>query len=167
MEKEIISKAELIRRTGIGSEAINELITKGLPIVSRGGRGKKWAFDWNECRKFIQDTKDPEDMTLSQRLFLARTKKEEALAQTRQLELQIKQEQYVPLEEYLKAYEKELAMIRQRFLGMGQKLATDLIGIMDPISIKEQIEAEVNEIIAELSENPFSKNPQSGTETPS
>lgn len=149
-----VNRNELAGLLGVSLNTITAWIREGLPVKTKGRRGVPWEFDLADCIEWVRDrdiakaTGDTEGSTLAE----AELRETRAKAALREIELAEKRGQVVPVEDSIRVVADIAATVRQRLRGIGARLGPMVAGEENPLTIQQQVEAEVDDALAVLSE---------------
>ncbi len=151
---EIVNKARVATITGKVVVTIDTWLRKGCPFVQKGGKGKEWLFDtaaviaWREeqtANNILGDLDDLDFEELKKRKIAAETAMME-------LDLALKREDAVSLDDISKEWAAMAEAFRARCMAIGPKTAP-LIAVEKNLNkCRKIIDDAVYEALNELSE---------------
>lgn len=154
----VANKIKLATILGVGRVTLDLLIEKGLPVQKDPGRyGKSWEFHLPTVVQWYADYKVNENMRKNSMTPGGETRQEaerkQAVIKARlaEIELDEKLKSVVPVEEVGKMWDAHNVRCRQRFLGVGKKVAPQLVGEENEKKIAGAIEEFIIEALEELS----------------
>lgn len=147
--------AKVGKAVGISHRTVENWAAQGLIEKGEGGYSLVGAF---QCRiKRLEDelakSKERKDVAtdLKERKLLAECRKEEAIANLKELELQKVEGQLVAAAEIVSEWENFVMRCRAKLLAMPSRLALELSGIEDAAEIERLLRLAVDEALEELS----------------
>lgn len=150
-EPGLITKEEVCSRVGLDEVTkLDYYMRKGLPVYIKGrGRARAW-FKWDDVCEWwdANVTKDAEE---SESLQAAKLRKAIADADMAEIELAKERGQVIDVETVCKAVANEYAVIRNRFLSLGNKLSGLVLACTSQAEAQAVIDEEVRTILSELS----------------
>jgi phage terminase Nu1 subunit (DNA packaging protein) len=109
--------------------------------------GNSIFYDGHDALMILLNETQSEELDLSaERAKLAKVQTARA-----ELELAVRRNEYVTIDEVIEGVEREYTAIRQALLAIPKKLASDLVNISDPFTIQNEIDKEINNVLEELS----------------
>ena len=151
-ESPIVSQAELCRLFNTTPQTVLAWEGRGCPIVQKGGRGKPSRYRvsevirWREEQAALAATGDLAAMDMEE----AKRRKLAAEAALAELDLAVRRNEYVLIEEVAETVAAEYSDVRANFTSMPGDIAADLEGLAT-IEIQELLAAKVSEILTALS----------------
>lgn len=150
----IVNKAELAEIIGISLKGVDEMIRRGMPLVSRGGEGRGASFqiDVSDVMKWqvSQATKDVSDKLEAINIDEARLRKVAAEAALAELDLALKRGDAVSLTAVAKMWAGMVTAFKYRCLSIPAKLAPVLVAETDLVVARGMLEREIHEALDEL-----------------
>lgn len=145
--------SEVARYRGVNLSTAKEWLAAGLPGKKTGNR---WQFEPAAVDKWLADRDGPAEPENQPHVTLAEARRRKALADAElaEYELAEKKREVVPIEEAVEMLTREFSRVRQKLLALPSKLAPIVVAIKDQASAKEAIEAEITEVLNELSGAP-------------
>ncbi len=148
-----VNRAELAEILGVSLPTITSKVSKGMPFLQRGGRGKEWIFEtatifeWEKEQAILSATGDLSSVTDDE------LKRRKLAAETTLVELEAgkKRGEFIPREDIEKLLSELVIATRTRLLLVPRRCAVHLIGLSNEKEIREIIEAEQLEALTDLS----------------
>jgi len=149
----IVTTHELGDILGITDRWIQKLVKEGT--IKQESRGK---FDLSTViRQYISHAievekgkrRSSDDIELDEAI----RRKEAAIAQIKELELEKRKAEIYEKSEIIEAWQKLLSILKTRLLNLGSKTAPQLIGLSQINEIKIKIDTEIKNILDELSKS--------------
>lgn len=149
-----VNRTELAEINGVSMPTVDDWVSRGCPVVQRGGRGRAWVFNTAEVRSWRDDD------IRAQTSHTANASKDELLlrklaAETEQAELVLAKakEEVVPVEQYERALTKAFGEVRAGFRGvLPQRAARRLMGETDETTFKEKMLEEVDHVLEAMAD---------------
>jgi phage terminase Nu1 subunit (DNA packaging protein) len=144
------SKGQVVNRTvladifGVSLPTIDKWVRDSCPVVTRGGLGKKWAFntadvaEWKTQRDVAAATGDAD--TSEEELRLRKLQAETLMAE---LELAKARGLVAPIREFERAQSAVFAEIRTNCMNIPQRIVTQLLGETDEAVFKKKLRVEI------------------------
>ncbi|MEO1265938.1 MAG: terminase small subunit [Pseudomonadota bacterium] len=166
---EHVNKSGLAEHFGVELPTVDAWLRRGCPVVEKGGRGKPYIFDveavaeWREDRDRSRSSLDSDEMPTPEAwdgvdpsqwdIDEAQRRKEIALAQLRQLEVEERAGRLIPTDEVLNNVRVGLAKVRSKMLGLPASIAPRLGRIGNkPAVIQAELQEAISAILTELSD---------------
>lgn len=146
MKKKTITKAEYAHRRGVSRQMVGKYCALGMPTASNGHIDVEKADSW------IADNIDKHSEPGRSNLTEARTRKENALASLRELELRKRKGELWEAGEAQAAMEAIVTATRSHFLLLSAKLAPEVAGNGNPTECQAIIDQAIREALQALSE---------------
>ena len=148
-----LNRTEMSDHLGVAMSTLDDWVRRGCPVVSRGGRGRRWQFNsadvraWRDedIRAGLQDTRHATSDELKRRKLQAETEQVE-------LELAQAKGEVAPIEQFERALEKAFGEVRAGIRNvLPGRAARRLLGEDDETRIKAVL---LEEIDQQLEEHP-------------
>jgi phage terminase Nu1 subunit (DNA packaging protein) len=139
---ETISKAEFARREKVSKTVVSKWVRAGLPTAGGGQIDPEAARAWLKANTSRGVTVES--------LTEARSRKESALADLRELELARLRGETVLVEDVGHVLDSAIATSRVRLLAVPQKVAPELALEDNPVKCQELVRAAIHEALHEL-----------------
>lgn len=148
-----LNRAELAEFLGVSLPSIDSRVRRGMPYISKGGRGKTWVFSSADCVEWekktavsnaIGDTYQVGEDELKQRKLAAET----AIAE---IEAAKARGEVLELEAVTKVITNDYITLKQRLRQVAQRLAPLVVGETDELEVKNIIGEEIDDVLTELS----------------
>ena len=146
----IVSKARLCALFQVSTQAVDNWVRHGCPRVEAGERAKEAKFDLGAVLPWYKAWKD--GSTHRRDLDSARADLTRSHEERSELELRRLRRELVEVTVVEAVWSRLVSNFRSRILGMASKLAGSLVGIGEPNVIRDRIEAETTQALAELSD---------------
>jgi phage terminase Nu1 subunit (DNA packaging protein) len=149
----IVNRSELAEIFGKSLPTVSAWITRGCPVVERGGRGREWQFDtaavhdWLMTNAVAAASGDTSKMDIDE----ARRRKLAAEATMAEIDVDQRLARLVTVEDSRRVIGAQCAMVRTRLLAMPSTWAPRLHRIKTIAEIAEVMTAAVVEALEELS----------------
>ncbi|OGR93697.1 MAG: hypothetical protein A2V88_00625 [Elusimicrobia bacterium RBG_16_66_12] len=116
-----INKRELAALIGVSVTAVDGWIARGCPAIERGGLGRRWRFDPDAVRAWLESRRHgrTEHALRAQQIRLAR-----ARADRIELDLAIKREDIVDARDVEAALSEEYSKLREQLLSIPDRAAS-------------------------------------------
>lgn len=149
-----VNRTELAEINGVSMPTVDDWVSRGCPVVQRGGRGRAWVFNTAEVRSWRDDD------IRAQTSHTENASKDELLlrklaAETEQAELDLAKakEQVVPVEQYERALTKAFGEVRAGLRNvLPQRAARRLMGESDETRFKDVLREEVDHVLEALAD---------------
>lgn len=146
-----INEASVI--LGFSAPTIRKFISQGMPVKSKGGRGKDYTLDLPACVNWIAEQRVNNavgDVSLAD---LEELKKRKLAAETTIAEIEAAKlrSEVVYVQDAIRAFTHEALAVKARILAIPQRLAAALAGINDQRQIKQILTDELHATLEELS----------------
>jgi len=150
---EIVSRNRIAEICGVSAPTVDHWVITGAPFVTRGGRGKPWAFNTSDViawrvEKAAQEASgaSPAD---ERELKLRRLK---AQTELDELELAKARGEVAPLEQFTRAMEMAFAEVRAGMRAVPTRASRRVIGETDETRIKAVMLEEIDQALESLAE---------------
>lgn len=152
----LLSKAELAKEFRVSLPTITAWLHRGLPHVTRGGKGRSWQFELADAiawriEDVIQQRIDTGDEGL---LDLQTERAKLAKAQRQKLEREIAtlDGKLIPAEDVERVWSGMIGAFRARMLALPSRLAPVVAAEVEPGSCFAALQAGIHEALTELSQ---------------
>jgi len=148
-----LNRAEVAELLGLSLPSVDTRIRKGMPYISKGGRGKEWIFsspavvEWEKKQAIhnaIGDTALVDSDELKQRKLAAETTIAEIEAAKARGEV-------VEIDVVAKIITDDYITLKQRMRQIAQRVAPIIVGETDELIVKNLITQETDDALIELS----------------
>lgn len=159
-----VNLTELADIMGCALNTINTYIKAGMPVVSRGARGKEWVFNSADCinwkaeKSVIDATSDApaDDGVLKSRALLADTLLKE-------LELAKAMALVAPLDQVERMVTRAFAEVRAGMRNIPSRVVSLLIGETDERRFKKVLLGEIDQALVALASADLAGSDDDGT----
>jgi hypothetical protein len=138
------SISQLAEETGFDRRTIAERLGK----LDYKKEGRSHLYDSREAlpKIYIRDADDD----LEKEMALAQLRKERALAEKAEIDVQVRLKELVPIEEVAASVAREYTYVRARILAMPTKLAKPVSMESDPQDVKRILDEAIAEVLEAL-----------------
>lgn len=150
-----VNRRDIASVLGISMPTVDSWVDRGMPVVTRGGRGVPWAFDVAACVRWQLDHELANAVGESAKdLSLEQAEKRSAIADAILKEIKVAEQMrsVVKVEDVARVWEGRIVASRETFQGIAQRLAPLLVGESDQGRIEQQIAQEIDRALVELAE---------------
>ena len=149
----ILNTVQVADFYGTHRQTVVAWVKRGMPYITKGGRGKEYEFDsteiaeWKEkqaIKNAIGDTHSVDSDELKQRKLAAETSIAEIEAAKARGEV-------IELEAITKVITDDYMTLKQRLRQIPQRLAPLVVGETDELLVKQTISEEIDDALTELS----------------
>lgn len=147
------NRRELATVLGVSVMTIDDWISRGMPVVSRGSRGVAWSFDLTACVRWRIDWEIAQATSRSTKdITFEEAERRQVIADATLKEIKVAEalREVVRVEEVSRIWEGRIVASRETFLGIAARLAPILVGESDQQKIEQIIEEEVGRALHEL-----------------
>lgn len=150
-----VNRRDLARVLSVSMPTITDWVDKGMPVVNRGTRGIPWVFDVATCVRWrldyeLANAKGAESRDITREDAERRSIVADAIL--KEIKLAELQRSVVRIEEVSRIWEGRIVASRETFLGLGARLAPQLVGETDQVRIETVIDDEVARALNEMAE---------------
>jgi phage terminase Nu1 subunit (DNA packaging protein) len=148
-----VNRSDLASVFGVSLPTINAWVKRGCPVVQRGRKGKPWEFDtadvanWREQQAAEAAVGDTSKLDIDE----AKRRKEAADAALKELELARLRNEVVSVSLIADVIGDQFSTCRARLLALPAKAAPLVIGHEDLSQVRDILEQQVRDALAELS----------------
>jgi terminase small subunit / prophage DNA-packing protein len=150
----VVNKRELAQFFGLSPQAIDGWLTRGCPVLKKGGPLKGYQFDTAAVAEWRADQRVAE--AISDRKSDTRDDDEKRIAAAeaslKELKLFREAGQLVTVEDAEQVWTKQVAAVRQKLLGIPTKLAPLVLVAETVEEARSILEADINEALNELAD---------------
>ncbi|MAI64817.1 MAG: hypothetical protein CL600_08080 [Alteromonas sp.] len=148
-----VNRAELAEILGLSLPSVDSRVKRGMPYVSKGGRGREWVFESSDCvawekqqaiNNAIGDTALVDAEELKQRKLAAETSIAEIEAAKARGEV-------LEISAVVKVITNDYITLKQRLRQVAQRIAPLVVGETDELEVKQIISEEIDDALTELS----------------
>ena len=145
-----MAKGQTVNRSGLADvfgvalPTVDGWVRQGVPVVTRGGRGKQWEFDTAAVADWLRD-KAVAEATGDVQADEAELKRRKLQAETTRAELELAKAkaEVAPVREFERAQAAAFAQIRANIMNVPQRAVLQLLGETDETQFKEILRAEL------------------------
>lgn len=150
---QIVSRQGLAEFFGCALPTVDHWVRIGMPVVTRGGPGKKWAFNTAEVASW-REQKAREDATGAAPLAADELKLRQLAARTAQAELELAKAraEVAPLLQIERAVGRAFAEVKASLRNVPSRAARLLIGETDEARFKRVLLAEIDQALEALAD---------------
>ena len=148
-----VSRTQLAEFFGVAAPTVDHWIRMGCPFVTRGGKGKPWAFNTADVAAWRMD-KAREDATGSAPADAADLKLRHLAAKTEQAELELARSRgdVAPVEQMRRAMQSAFAEVKANMRNVPSRAVRMLIGETDEVRFKRVLLEEIDHALDALAE---------------
>lgn len=148
-----VKRREIARLLGVSIVTIDDWVSRGMPVASKGSRGVASLYDVAACFRWKLDYELAEATARStQDLSLADAERRQVIADATLKEIKVAEalRQVVRVEDVSRLWEGRTVASRETFLGFAARLAPILVGQTDQSEIEAILEREIGKALDEL-----------------
>lgn len=140
----IVNRSGLAELFGVALPTVDGWVRNGVPVVTRGGRGRQWEFDTAAVIDWIRD-KAVSEATGNIQADEAELRRRKLQAETTKAELELAKAKgdVAPVREFERAQAAAFAQIRANIMNVPQRAVLQLLGETDETIFKEKLRAEL------------------------
>ncbi|AWM87364.1 terminase small subunit [Microvirga sp. 17 mud 1-3] len=139
-----VTRSGLAEVFGVALPTVDGWVRNGVPVVTRGGRGRQWAFDTADVAAWLRD-KAVAEATGDTQADEAELKRRKLQAETTKAELELAKARgdVAPVREFERAQAAAFAQIRANIMNVPQRVVVQLLGETDETQFKTKLRAEL------------------------
>lgn len=151
----IVTRQQAADTFGFDVITIDNWVRRGCPYVKKGGRGKAWSFNtadlfkWRLQEEAQSKTNKYDDLQNSEELDLkikiARLRLTDAQADNEEIKARLASSKAIDAEQLEHALAEVLGMMRNKLLGIPERVETTLVGETDKDVFKKVLTAELKD----------------------
>lgn len=147
-QPQLLTRVELAKHFDISIDRVQQYVSLGLPVHTKGKQGKAALYDLQACEQWVQENFRQEETGTLQEAKLRKLTAEAALAE---IELERERGRLVEIDEVAKQVTAMLTNVRAKLLALPTKTSGLCLGLTSQAQIKEVIDNAVREALDELS----------------
>lgn len=138
-----VNRSGLAGTFGVSLPTIDNWVSKGAPVVSKGGRGVEWVFDTAEIARWLRDQAlaDAGSDNIELDDIEKRTKRARMLEA--ELSLAVARKEVAPIREFERASAAMDAAVRANVMNVPARAVLQLLGETDETRFKKVLRAEL------------------------
>ena len=146
-----VTRQEIADLFGVSHTTVDAWVKRGLPVVQRGARGKKWVINTAEVSEWIKQ-REIEKLSGEGVSDAEELKRRKLAAETAKVELELSRlkAEIVPLAQLERALANVFAEMKTRMRSVPSRIATSLIGEDNETRIKAVILQEIDQALEAL-----------------
>ncbi len=148
-----VGRQDIADLFGVSHTTVDAWLKRGLPVVQRGARGKKWSINTAEVSEWLKQ-REIEKLSGEGVSDAEELKRRKLAAETAKVELELARlkGEIVPLAQLERALANTFAELKTRMRSVPSRIATTLIGEDNETRIKAVILAEIDQALEALGE---------------
>lgn len=152
---QIVSRQGLAENFGVALNTVDHWVRTGMPVVQRGGPGKKWQFNTADVAEWRLDKAREESKGASATADEAELKRRKLAAQTAQAELDLAKAkaEVAPLDQIERGVSRAFAEVKASIRNVPSRAARLLIGETDETRFKSVLLQELDQALDALAED--------------
>lgn len=146
-QPQLLTRVELAKHFDISIDRVQQYVSLGLPVHTKGKQGKAALYDLEACEQWVQENfRQEESGTLAD----AKLRKLTAEAALAEIELERERGRLVEIDEVARQVTAMLTNVRAKLLALPTKTSGLVLGLQTQREIKEVLDDAVREALDEL-----------------
>jgi len=145
-----MAKGQTVNRSGLADvfgvalPTVDGWVRQGVPVVTRGGRGRQWEFDTADVAEWLRD-KAVAEATGNVQADEAELKRRKLQAETTKAELELAKAKgdVAPVREFERAQAAAFAQIRANIMNVPERVVLQLLGETNEVEFKKKLTDEL------------------------
>ena len=149
-----VNRSHLAETFGVALPTVDAWVKKGVPVVTRGGRGQEWVFDTAAVARWLRDQAAAEAGGKDDDLDEIEKRTKRAKMRSSELELAKAQGLVAEIGEFERTQAVRAAMVRQNVMNVAQRACLRLLGETDETTFKRTLREELTLALRTAYETP-------------